>query len=298
MHLGLQILNQAIVSGASHNSSERFPPSKCHPQTRRAIIANILNWIRDSNRHTGILWLNGPAGAGKSSIAQTIAERCTESGHLAASFFFSRTSPVRSSVRQIFATIAYQLAFAFPPLKQIIEGLVEDDPSIVNKSIDLQFLQLILEPMQLVKQFESKVVIIDGLDECEDSDIQAYIIQLIGRACDQKLPVCFLIASRPERTREAQAISCPKIADLRAQNWANLCPRIADFRHSGRQVCPQIADLRAQLSRKDSKCHTMSPKARILLLAWEHASSANGFMSFLWAVLGCQKYLIHGKLPF
>ena len=75
---------------------------------------------------------------------------------------------------------------------------MEDDPSIVNKSIDLQFLQLILEPMQIVEQFESKVVIIDGLDECEDSDIQAYIIQLIGRACDQKLPVCFLIASRPE----------------------------------------------------------------------------------------------------
>jgi hypothetical protein len=64
--------------------------------------------------------------------------------------------------------------------------------------MDLQFSQLILGPMQLVKQSKSKVVIIDGLDECEDPDIQAYIIQLIGRACDQRLPVCFLIASRPE----------------------------------------------------------------------------------------------------
>jgi len=75
---------------------------------------------------------------------------------------------------QIFATIAYQLAFAFPCLKQIIEELVEDDPSIVNNSLDLQlFSQLILESMQLVKQPQSKVVIIDGLDECEgkDSDI-------------------------------------------------------------------------------------------------------------------------------
>ncbi|KIJ99052.1 hypothetical protein K443DRAFT_8717 [Laccaria amethystina LaAM-08-1] len=184
---GLQILNQDIVSGARHNSSERFPPPNA-----------ILKPDVDSNRPTSILWLNGPAGAGKSSITQTIAERCTESSHLAASFFFSQSSPVHNSTRQIFATIAYQLAFAFQSLKQIIKELVEDDPLIINKSMDLQFSQLILGPMELVKQSESKVVIIDGLDECEDPDIQAYIIQLIGQACDQRLPVCFLIASQPE----------------------------------------------------------------------------------------------------
>jgi len=33
------------------------------------------------------MWLNGPAGAGKSAILQTIAERCKDN-RLAASFFF------------------------------------------------------------------------------------------------------------------------------------------------------------------------------------------------------------------
>lgn len=37
-------------------------------------------------------------------------------------------------------------------------------------------------------------------------------------------------SKRMIRPREAQAISCPKIADLRAENFANLCPRIADSR--------------------------------------------------------------------
>jgi len=35
---------------------------------------------------------------------------------------------------------------------------------------------------------------------------------------------------RHARPLEAQAISCPKIADLRAQKLANLCPRIVDLR--------------------------------------------------------------------
>ena len=49
-----------------------------------------------------------------------------------------------------------------------------------------------------------------------------------------------------QRPQEAQAISCPKKADLRAQKLTNLCPRIADLRWFQPQVCPWIVDLRAQ----------------------------------------------------
>jgi hypothetical protein len=82
------------------------------------------------------------------------------------------------------------------------------------------------------------------------------------------------------RPREAQAISCPKIADLRAQNLANLCPGIADLRRFGRQVCPQIADLRGQLSRKCLKCHKMLLEARISLLVTNRGRLHLRTMSF------------------
>jgi len=183
-----------------HDSAERFPPPKCHPRTRLAIVNDILGWIKDPNHSSKMLWLNGPAGAGKSAIAQTISELCAEDDILAASFFFSRRAHSRNHAKQFFTTIAYQLAVNIPSLKPIIEEAVEVNPLLPTKSMDLQFSKLVIGPIQTNQEniFLPKVIIIDGLDECRAQDDQTRILQLIGRACEQRLPICFFIASRPE----------------------------------------------------------------------------------------------------
>ena len=58
-----------------------------------------MQWVDESHLGTDdlMLWLFGPAGAGKSAIAKRIAEIATEKGLLIATFFFSRTSPTRSN---------------------------------------------------------------------------------------------------------------------------------------------------------------------------------------------------------
>ncbi|KAF8961812.1 hypothetical protein BDZ97DRAFT_1663668, partial [Flammula alnicola] len=60
--------------GAFHNSDERFDPPKCHPGTRVAVIKRIMDWVESLEISYPMLWLHGPAGAGKSAIAQMIAE--------------------------------------------------------------------------------------------------------------------------------------------------------------------------------------------------------------------------------
>ena len=50
-----------------------------------------MQWIRAIEEWEDVLWLYGSAGAGKSAIAQTIAEMCTELGLIVASLFFSRS---------------------------------------------------------------------------------------------------------------------------------------------------------------------------------------------------------------
>jgi energy-coupling factor transporter ATP-binding protein EcfA2 len=67
------------------------------------------------------LWLFGPAGAGKSALAQMIAGICHGEGRLAASFFFSRPSPKRSDSTSLIATIAYQIALNIPASRSFIE---------------------------------------------------------------------------------------------------------------------------------------------------------------------------------
>jgi hypothetical protein len=209
----LQILHKAIAGGAFHDSAERFPPPKCHPETRKAIIRHILKWIQDPFRSTKVLWLNGPAGAGKSAIAQTIAEICGENGELAASFFFSRTTPGRNTDKHLFATIAFQLALSIPDVKEAVNLAVQENPSILDRSLELQMEKLIVEPNYWVINEDGtqtlndspsterppRVIILDGLDECHGENNQCYILELLQKTLAQHdLPFCFLIASRPE----------------------------------------------------------------------------------------------------
>ncbi|KAF8347570.1 hypothetical protein F5887DRAFT_35858 [Amanita rubescens] len=80
-------LKSHISEAAMYDSLARYPPPKCHPKTRKKVLKIISDWIDDSYPRQRIMWLNGPAGAGKSAIAQTVAERYKDS-RLAASFFF------------------------------------------------------------------------------------------------------------------------------------------------------------------------------------------------------------------
>ncbi|KAF9542043.1 hypothetical protein CPC08DRAFT_596439, partial [Agrocybe pediades] len=102
---------------ALHNSKERFDAPKCYPNTRVAVLDRIVHWAHGLSGDTSnktIMWLHGPAGSGKSAIAQTTIERCLARGFKLAAFFFNRFDPSRNHARQLIATLAYQVYTAFP----------------------------------------------------------------------------------------------------------------------------------------------------------------------------------------
>ncbi|KAJ7797434.1 hypothetical protein B0H13DRAFT_718487 [Mycena leptocephala] len=212
---GLHILYRAAAGDATHDSEDRFPQPRCHPETRTKILDVLGKWTcgiepredwnkdevssSSDDKYSPILWLHGPAGAGKSAIAQTLCQKLEEEGRLGASFFFKRGHPSRGHAKRLFATIAYQLALVVPNLNRHISQSVEANPSLVDKSIPTQLQKLIVEPCRQNTSTHMLVVVIDGLDECEDQKVQQEILCLIGRAVtEQQLPLRFLIASRPE----------------------------------------------------------------------------------------------------
>ena len=201
-------LHRATATTAFHNSEERFDPPKCHPNTRLAVLSEIMKWIKwKGDLHSFIMWVYGPAGAGKSAIAQTIAEICDKEMILLATFFFSRNDPSRSSVKPLIATIAYQITLNLPDVRDAILGAVERDPLIFSKSLTVQFKSLIVEPLQPLieahffhEPTSRRLVIIDGLDECSDPKVQRNIVEVLGNAYRQhQLPLIFLFTSRPEQ---------------------------------------------------------------------------------------------------
>jgi hypothetical protein len=157
-----------------------------------------------------ILWLHGPAGAGKSAVAQSVCQKLKEEGRLGGSFFFKRGHPSRGNAKKLFPTIAYQLAFLLPELKQHISRTIENDPAIVDRSLSTQLEELVLNPCRRIRLARPVPIIIDGLDECDGEHVQQAILRAIGSALSQEsLPILFLIASRPEaHIRETLAESC------------------------------------------------------------------------------------------
>jgi len=151
-------------------------------------------------RDKWIMWLSGAAGAGKSAIGQTLAERCDAEGRLLGSFFFGRSDGTRNRAKFLIPTIACQIYANIPEVRDDIASVINNDPLIVNKSLLIQLTLLVVEPLRRLGDIVSQhVIIIDGLDECVDRASQVTILRTLFDAIQKhKCRIRFLVASRPE----------------------------------------------------------------------------------------------------
>ena len=85
----------------------------CLRGTRVDVLLQLEHWLKDEHDHC-VFWLNGLAGTGKSTIAQSFAKISFADGRLGASFFCSRDFEERSNLQAIFPTLAFQLAYQYP----------------------------------------------------------------------------------------------------------------------------------------------------------------------------------------
>ena len=167
----------------------------CLRGTRESVLNEIESWTKDFNK-SPVFWLNGLAGTGKSTIAQTIAERVFADGLLGASFFCSRDFEDRSGLHFIFPTLAFQLAHKYPDFRDHLVSLLQSNPDIVDESLYSQMERLIVEPLRSVDL--STVIVIDALDECRDEEPSSAILSVLGRFVERIPGVKFFITGRPE----------------------------------------------------------------------------------------------------
>jgi hypothetical protein len=166
--LGFELFQKFVVPDAGHNRSGSR--NKCLEGTRKDVIAKIMEWI-DGGGDRRICWFSGPAGFGKSAIAQTVADRCAAANTLAASFFFSRGAGSRGRIAGLIPTLSYQLTLSVPDTKSSIQNVLRSDhtSTIPNQSLEDQFQKLIVNPVRtLNKPFPTMIVVIDALDECDE----------------------------------------------------------------------------------------------------------------------------------
>ncbi|KAJ7700468.1 hypothetical protein B0H17DRAFT_1251451, partial [Mycena rosella] len=169
---------------------------------REKMLADLRKYATTREPRNQVLWLHGPAGAGKSAIMWSLYERladCRIQG-VSALLSFSSAGIRLGEMREhynLFPTIAYRLAFRIPWLKGPISQAVENDPSLVSSTPEIQFQRLILGPCQSRADRAPMIIIIDGLDECEGQQIQQEILRILS-SYQHHNSVPILVASRPE----------------------------------------------------------------------------------------------------
>ena len=128
----LSVLNNCRrAAGAAYQHGNR---RGCLRGTREMVLNEIELWTRDFRR-SPVFWLNGLAGTGKSTIAQTVSERAFADGLLGASFFCSRDFEDRSNLQLIFPTLAFQLAHKYPTFRSALVPLLRLNPDVAYEPL-------------------------------------------------------------------------------------------------------------------------------------------------------------------
>ena len=168
---------------------------RCLKGTRKEVLLQIEQWLTDEGDHR-IFWLNGLAGTGKSTIAQTFAEIGFADGKLGASFFCSRDFEDRSNLQAIFPTLAFQLAYRYPRFREELLQVLEVNPDVGRETLSSQVEKVIVRPLTVIKI--PTLIIIDALDECKDKEPASALLSVLSRYVHEIPEVKFFITGRPE----------------------------------------------------------------------------------------------------
>ncbi|KAF4448098.1 WD domain-containing [Fusarium albosuccineum] len=207
--LSLKVTGNAIFDSGKTSGVE----VPCLPGTQRRILKEIQDWTENPTGET-ILWLQGMAGTGKTSVALTVANALNErqpftdgaesptTAFLGASFFFKQGDATRNSTSELFPTLAWCLASVLPDLKLHIADAIVNNLGIETKGPQQQLKELILGPLSLLdeKTFVPLrlVVVVDALDECDENEAENLLGMLANIKHLQQVQLRILITSRRE----------------------------------------------------------------------------------------------------
>ncbi|KXN86947.1 hypothetical protein AN958_09444 [Leucoagaricus sp. SymC.cos] len=276
----IQRLADEGAPAAMHNSSSRAYAPRCHADTRKTFRNDLVEWSTDPKNQARMRWYMGPAGIGKSAIAQSVAE-ASEDGSLGAAFFFSRSAQV-DDADTVFQTLAYQLAMKNTEYKTIISHQLGQDPLLFTKNRRTLFKQLIAEPFRILTNRNESIVdgpfliILDGLDECKDAKAQCDLVEIISDYVRrvEKSPLLWAIFSRPEW--HLKSISSDP-------NLPTPCAHIdisVDEEEAQRDVRRLLEDGFVKIKQKFDLSSTWPRKEQVDLIATA-ASGHLGFASFI-----------------
>jgi len=171
------------------------------------------------------------AGFGKTSIAKTVCAQASADTEviLGGSFFCSRSTGVAAQrdIRCVIPTLTRLLARDFVDFRLALAETIDDD--IQHKEVSAQVELLLRIPLSNLKDADTPILfVIDALDECggetadsvfDDTKCHAVVTDMLEALVgltqsEPKLPVKFLVTSRPEAQIRDTSVSNDKLSQI------------------------------------------------------------------------------------
>ncbi|KAJ3576525.1 hypothetical protein NPX13_g3675 [Xylaria arbuscula] len=148
---------------------------------------SFRDWATSSSSSHPTFWITGKPGSGKSILMEEIYERFSRSESLSrqtniVSYFFVRDGPHQKGVRGLVQSILYQLLSKNPELIPLVAPsrwdtlvLFGEDPKPIDTA---EFQQMLISTL---RRHYSTIILVDGLDYCEETEGSCEIPELLGR---------------------------------------------------------------------------------------------------------------------
>ncbi|KAF8339122.1 uncharacterized protein EI90DRAFT_2463744 [Cantharellus anzutake] len=171
----------------------------CLEGTRIDLTERIMTWCRNTGENENrLMLLTAVAGAGKTSIALTIAKQCASEGDVTLLLHFFFKAGERSRPDFLFSGIARTLADHDPVYRTFIISALRKDPSLSTALLATQFENLVALPLlhKPPPLDRPMVVIIDALDECDKEVFDSFADILREEVPRLPSSIKFFITSR------------------------------------------------------------------------------------------------------
>ena len=178
-------------------------------------LAEIFAWAATPAIKGNVYWLHGFPGAGKSTIATSVANIFRDLRRLGAFAFFTRGVAARSDPTSLIRTLAYQLGEFDHRIGSAIARVIEEVPSIKQAPLRWQFQKLLVEPFASLTDGLREgpiLIVIDALDECGQSGAREELLRVLASESPRLPPtIRIFITSRAERDIRSAFATCPHI---------------------------------------------------------------------------------------
>ncbi|KIJ52844.1 hypothetical protein M422DRAFT_242776 [Sphaerobolus stellatus SS14] len=268
--------NMSYAKAASYKSEE-----VCIPGTRVKVLDDIAHWAVKEDVDSRICLLLGPAGAGKSAIAHSIAHKFEDLGCLGSSFFFIRGDQDRY-LKLYLPTLARDLADRDLHIKKSLGSVLKKTSLLKTDDLGDQFEHLIAQTVKECSIIGPILIVIDALDECGNGKPRKEFLKLLSNPeTMKKLPSNFriFITSRPDQDVQ-KLFSKMHILQLQDEQYKeNVDKDIFSFVHKELLGPPPLEDI------TEDHCQEVVNKSEGL---------------FQWAFVACgtvQKGAENGRYP-